>query len=70
MDSFEGLISCSASDQCTINFNKERGHGVIGKSPIMLLDIDYDNWAVVYMCAESPTFKVREEYVWIMSRTP
>lgn len=37
---------------------------------MLVLAINYDKWAVVYMCTTSPSFRIREEFVWIMSRTP
>lgn len=41
--------------------------GVPSKTPISILDTDYQNWAIVYACKQRP-FRFKNEWVWILGR--
>ena len=53
----EGVFACkntnsdrNRSRDCYVDFDQLAMGGVPSKTPISILDTDYDNWAVVYAC--------------------
>ena len=52
-----------------IDYDKVAGLGIVGRADGMMIDTDYENWAVVYACTQKP-FNVKNEWIWIYSQNP
>ncbi len=68
---YDGIIECKklAPNSCKIDFNEHAFGGSVGHADsYAVLDTDYTSWAVTYICEQLP-FNVKNEWVYILSRT-
>lgn len=67
----KGVLVCSTTDaaDCYVDYNAKKGKGVVGDAKFAVLDTDYDNYAVIYMCNQAMR-NFNTQWVWVLSRNP